>query len=44
MRTDSNSVAPLKDKGNTYTDPKDKANVLNRQFQSVFTEDEISLR
>lgn len=39
-RQDSQGIAPLKAKptdSNLYTLNKDKANILNRQFQSVFT-------
>ena len=31
------SIAPLKDKGILWNDPKDKAEILNTQFKSVFT-------
>jgi len=30
-------VSPLKDEGVTHTDPVDKANILNKQFESVFS-------
>ena len=39
MRKDHTGVATLKDQGNTVSDPKEKANLLNRQFESVFTPD-----
>ena len=36
-KTEQCGVAPLKQQGLTYSDPVDKANVLNRQFESVFS-------
>ena len=36
-KTEQCGVAPLKHQGLTYTDPVDKANILNRQFESVFS-------
>ena len=36
-RTENNGIAPLRDNGTLITDPKDKATLLNRQFESVFT-------
>ncbi|XP_072021548.1 uncharacterized protein [Amphiura filiformis] len=38
-RCDSSGIAPLKDGGYLHTDPKTKANILNRQFTSVFSRD-----
>ena len=37
IKKDSCGVAPLKDNGRTHSDAMDKANILNRQYQSVFT-------
>ena len=37
MRTDNSGVAALKEDGNILSSPKDKADALNRQFESVFT-------
>ena len=37
LKKDTCGVAPLKDNGRTYSDPIDKANILNRQYESVFT-------
>ena len=39
-KQDSHGVSPLKDKdsGNTFSQNKDKANLLNKQFQSVFSQ------
>ena len=36
-RSDNSGIAPLRDNGQLFTDPKEKANILNRQFESVFT-------
>ncbi|XP_072037138.1 uncharacterized protein [Amphiura filiformis] len=38
-RCDSSGIAPLKDGGYLHSDPKTKANILNRQFTSVFSRD-----
>ena len=38
-RQDNIGIAPLKSKGNLLTDAKSKANVLIKQFVSVFTRD-----
>lgn len=38
-KVDSVSIAPLKDKGVLWNDPKDKAEILNTQFKSVFTKE-----
>ncbi len=40
MRKDHVGVTTLKDNGKVYTDPKEKANLLNRQFESVFTQED----
>ena len=37
-RSDGNEVSPLKKDGLLYSDPLDKANILNQQFKSAFTE------
>ena len=36
-RTDQQGIPPLKQNGNLHTETKEKANILNQQFQSVFT-------
>ena len=36
-RTENSGVAPLKHNGTLVTDTQEKANILNHQFQSVFT-------
>jgi len=39
-RCDNNGVAPLRGQdGLTYSDPKTKADILNKQFSSVFTQE-----
>jgi hypothetical protein len=38
-KTDRSGIAPLRDQGRLHTDPIDKANILNQQFQSVFTKE-----
>ena len=38
-RSDQMGVAPLKEGGFLHSDPKTKANILNRQFTSVFSSD-----
>ena len=37
IRRDSTGVAPLKDQGKLIQDPIEKATILNKQFQSVFS-------
>ena len=39
-KCDDNGIAPLRDQGKTYTDDIHKANILNKQFGSVFTTDD----
>ena len=39
LRKDNSGVAPLKDQGKIHADPVDKANILNRQYESVFTKE-----
>ena len=36
-RTDQQGISPLKKNDNLHTETKDKADILNQQFQSVFT-------
>ena len=36
-RTDRQGIPPLKQNGNLHAETKEKANILNQQFQSVFT-------
>ena len=40
MRKDSTGITPLKDNGRLFNCSKDKANILNRQYQSVFTHED----
>jgi hypothetical protein len=42
LRKDNSGVAPLKDSGKMHADPKDKADILNRQYESVFTKADIT--
>jgi hypothetical protein len=43
-RSDSNTIPPLKADGILHPDSKDKANILNKQFQMAFsTKTEVSL-
>ena len=37
LRKDSNGTQPLKVDGNVITDSKEKANIFNSHFESVFT-------
>jgi len=44
-KTDNQGVSPLKYEDKTYTNPADKANILNKQFESVFSKQKpISLK
>ena len=40
LRKDSTGIAPLKDNGRLFNASKDKADILNRQYQSVFTQED----
>ena len=42
LRKDSSGVAPLKENGKMHADPKDKTNILNRQYESVYTKDDTN--
>ena len=37
QKSDSKEINSLKSNGVAYTKPNDKANILNKQFQSAFT-------
>jgi hypothetical protein len=39
IRKDNSGISPLKKDGILYTDTVEKTNILNQQFQSVFTHD-----
>jgi hypothetical protein len=41
LRTDNSGVVPLKKEGQLVADTKQKANILNEQFKSVFTTESI---
>ena len=44
LRKDNSGVAPLKENGKMHADPLDKSNILNRQYESTFTqEDETNI-
>ena len=40
LRKDNSGVAPLKDRGKMHADPVDKSNILNRQYESVYTRED----
>ncbi|KAL8567466.1 hypothetical protein ACOMHN_010057 [Nucella lapillus] len=42
LRRDNNGVAPLKKNGSIFCTATDKANILNQQYQSVFTREDLS--
>ena len=42
LRRDNTGVAPLKDQGILYSSAKDKANILNQQYYSVFTQEDLT--
>ena len=42
LRKDSSGVSPLKENGKMHADPKDKKNILNRQYESVYTKEDTS--
>ncbi|MCG8077241.1 MAG: hypothetical protein JAY75_13485, partial [Candidatus Thiodiazotropha taylori] len=42
LRKDSCGVAPLKENGKMHADPQDKSNILNRQYESVYTREDTS--
>ena len=39
LRKDSAGAAPFRIQGDTFSDPSDKAKILNEQFSTVFTQD-----
>ena len=41
-RCDNTGIAPLKDDGRLFSDSQNKADILNRQFTSVFTREDTS--
>jgi hypothetical protein len=42
LRKDTSGVSLLKENGKMHADPKDKADILNRQSESVFTKEDTS--
>ena len=41
MKKDRTGTAPLKENGLLHSDAKSKADILNRQYQSVFSQEDI---
>ena len=41
-KTESVGIAPLKKNGLVFSQSKDKANILNNQFSSVFTQEDLT--
>ena len=42
LRKDNTGIAPLRDQGKLFSAPKDKANILNRQYKNVFTREDTN--
>ena len=42
LRKDNNGISPLKAEGKIYSEPKAKADILNEQYQSVFTREDTA--
>ena len=42
VKKDRTRTAPLKENGLLYSDPKAKADILNRQYQSVFSHEDVN--
>ena len=42
LRKDNTGIIPLKGKGRLFNAPKDKANILNRQYQATFTQEDTN--
>ena len=42
MRKDTSGIAPLKENGRLHAEPKDKADILNRQHESTWTKEDRS--
>ena len=40
LKKDNTGIAPLKENGRLHQEPHEKANILNRQYQSVFTDED----
>ena len=40
LRKDNSGVSPLKENGKMHADPLDKSNILNRQYESIFTRED----
>ena len=39
LRQDNTGISPLKDNGRLFDAARDKANILKRQYKSVFTDE-----
>ena len=44
LRKDSTGIASLKDNGRLFNASEDKADILNRQYQSVFTQEDPDIQ
>ena len=42
MRKDTSGIAPLKENGRLHAEPKDKADILNRQYKSTWNKEDRS--
>ena len=42
MRKDTSGIAPLKENGRLHAEPKDKADILNKQYESTWTKEDRS--
>ena len=40
LQKDTGGVAPLKDNGRFHADPRENANILNRQYESTWTQED----
>ena len=42
LRRDNSGIAPLKENGKVHANPKDKADILNRQYESTWTKEDVN--
>ena len=40
---DTSGIAPLKENGRLHAEPKDKADILNRQYESTWTKEDTNV-
>ena len=40
LKKDNRGIAPIKDRGKMHADPVDKANILNHQYESVYSRED----